>query len=207
MKSRLLPFVFSLSVCVVSSSCGDRGFKKEDAEREATQQTKQPAPAAEQPAAVEQNLERVGGEENEQAFNEAQSISQQVTGKEPSMEFVKSESGLQYRSLNEKTLAMNAKKPTRGQRVTVHYTGWLVDEKGNKGDMFDSSVERGQKFVFTVGVGQVIQGWDEALLDMKVGEKREIILPPHLAYGEHGAGGVIPGNATLLFEVELFDAA
>lgn len=195
MKSRLLPFAFSISVCVASSSCG---FKKADT----TEDTKHPIAAQEVEIPEKVNEQ----EETEQAYNdEVKSISQQVTGKDLSMEFLKSESGLQYRVLNEATT--NAQKPMRGQRVTVHYTGWLQDKDGNRGQKFDSSVDRGQKFVFTVGIGQVIKGWDEALLDMKVGEKREIVLPPHLAYGEHGAGGVIPGNATLVFEVELFDAA
>ncbi len=201
MKSHLLPFVFSISVCAVCCSCGgDKASKQEDTKKEAVvkEETKQ--------VIIDEKQEKEAS--NEQAFNEeVKDISHQVTGKDLSMKFVQSESGLKYRSLNENTLASNAKKPSKGQRVTVHYTGWLVDKSGNKGAMFDSSVQRGQKFVFTVGVGEVIKGWDEAILDMKVGEKREVVLPPHLAYGEYGAGGVIPGNATLLFEVELFDAA
>lgn len=198
MKSRLLPFTFSISVCLISSSCDSKKVAIEQA-----------APAAK----IEQHKDittETGATEAEEAhdeiaLNELESIAQQVTGHDHTMEFIKLESGLQYRVLNEATT--NAKKPEAGQRVTVHYTGWLVDEQGNKTNKFDSSLDRGQKFTFTVGIGQVIKGWDQALLDMKIGEKREIVLPPHLAYGKHGAGGAIPGNATLLFEVELFDAA
>jgi peptidylprolyl isomerase len=110
------------------------------------------------------------------------------------------QSGLQYRDIKEGTGA----QPKPGQTVTVHYTGWLWED-GKKGEKFDSSVDRGQKFSFEIGVGQVIKGWDEGVGTMKVGGKRELIIPPNLAYGSRGAAGVIPPNATLLFEVELFD--
>ncbi len=89
-----------------------------------------------------------------------------------------------------------------GNTCTMHYTGWLY-ENGNKGAKFDSSLDRGEPFAFRLGEGQVIKGWDEGVAGMKVGGKRTLIIPPELGYGARGAGGVIPPNATLLFEVEL----
>jgi FKBP-type peptidyl-prolyl cis-trans isomerase len=94
---------------------------------------------------------------------------------------------------------------TPGQTVQVHYTGWLFDEAApeNKGRKFDSSRDRGQPFEFQLGVGMVIAGWDQGFAGMKVGGQRTLIIPPEMGYGARGAGGVIPPNATLLFEVEL----
>ncbi len=103
-------------------------------------------------------------------------------------------SGLKYVEIKEGTGAT----PERGQTVEVHYTGTLED-----GTKFDSSRDRGQPFKFKIGVGQVIKGWDEGLSTMKVGGRRNLIIPPDLGYGSRGAGGVIPPNATLLFDVEL----
>ena len=90
----------------------------------------------------------------------------------------------------------------KGQQVTVHYTGWL-DNNGIKGSKFDSSKDRNQPFEFSLGRGQVIKGWDQGVEGMKVGGKRKLTIPPDLGYGARGAGGAIPPNATLLFEVEL----
>jgi peptidylprolyl isomerase len=113
---------------------------------------------------------------------------------------ITTDSGLQYVEVKEGTGA----QPKKGQTVVVHYTGWLYED-GKKGEKFDSSVDRGDKFKFQIGVKQVIAGWDEGVGSMKVGGKRELIIPAKLGYGARGAGGVIPPNATLLFEVELFD--
>ena len=92
--------------------------------------------------------------------------------------------------------------PKRGQICVMHYTGWLY-ENGEKGKKFDSSVDRGEPFDFPIGTGRVIRGWDEGVASMKVGGKRTLIIPPDLGYGARGAGGVIPPNATLVFDVEL----
>lgn len=94
-----------------------------------------------------------------------------------------------------------------GFNVKVHYTGWLHDAaaEGGKGKKFDSSVDRGQPFEFFLGQGQVIQGWDEGFAGMKVGGKRTLIIPSEMGYGARGAGGVIPPNANLIFDVELLD--
>lgn len=108
-------------------------------------------------------------------------------------------SGLQYDDL-----AVGEGSAARsGQTVTVHYTGWLTNDGATPGKKFDSSLDRGDPFTFNLGQGQVIAGWDEGVAGMKVGGKRKLVIPPDLGYGPWGAGGVIPPNATLVFEVEL----
>lgn len=109
-------------------------------------------------------------------------------------------SGLQYEILQPGSGA----SPKTGDTVVVHYTGWLSNN-GQPGDKFDSSVDRGQKFAFPIGFGRVIKGWDEGVMTMQIGEKRRLVIPPDLGYGARGAGGVIPPNATLIFDVELFE--
>jgi peptidylprolyl isomerase len=107
-------------------------------------------------------------------------------------------SGLQIIDIKEGTGA----SPKSGQTCVMHYTGWLY-ENGQKGKKFDSSVDRNEPFDFPIGMGRVIKGWDEGVASMKVGGKRTLIIPPALGYGARGAGGVIPPNATLMFDVEL----
>jgi peptidylprolyl isomerase len=107
-------------------------------------------------------------------------------------------SGLQITDSKEGT----GVSPKPGQICVMHYTGWLY-ENGAKGKKFDSSVDRGQPFEFPIGTGRVIRGWDEGVASMKIGGKRTLIIPPELGYGASGAGGVVPPNATLIFDVEL----
>ena len=111
-------------------------------------------------------------------------------------------SGLQY----EDTVEGTGASPAKGQTCVMHYTGWLW-VNGAKGAKFDSSLDRGRPFEFKLGLGQVIKGWDEGVAAMKAGGKRTLLIPPQLGYGDRGAGGVIPGGATLLFEVELLRVA
>jgi peptidylprolyl isomerase len=109
-------------------------------------------------------------------------------------------SGLSY----EDTQAGSGATPRKGQTCVMHYTGWLW-ENGAKGAKFDSSLDRGKPFSFPLGEGRVIKGWDEGVASMQIGGQRTLLIPPKLGYGERGAGGVIPPNATLLFEVELLE--
>ena len=114
-------------------------------------------------------------------------------------EAVTTASGLKY----EDVTVGNGAVATAGKTVIVHYTGWL-DDSGSKGKKFDSSVDRGEKFDFPLGAGMVIRGWDEGVAGMKEGGKRVLYIPANLGYGSRGAGNVIPPNANLIFEVELF---
>jgi FKBP-type peptidyl-prolyl cis-trans isomerase FkpA len=108
-------------------------------------------------------------------------------------------SGLQY----EDTKVGSGAEATAGQNVTVHYTGWLQNADGSAGKKFDSSKDRNDPFQFPLGAGHVIKGWDQGVQGMKVGGVRRLVIPASLGYGARGAGGVIPPNATLIFEVEL----
>jgi peptidylprolyl isomerase len=117
-----------------------------------------------------------------------------MTTESAAAEFNTTASGLKYRDL----VAGTGKSPESGQTVVVDYTGTLTD-----GKKFDSSRDRGQPFEFRIGVGQVIKGWDEGVGTMKVGGRRELVIPPELAYGSRAVGGVIPANSTLVFDVEL----
>jgi FKBP-type peptidyl-prolyl cis-trans isomerase FkpA len=111
-------------------------------------------------------------------------------------------SGLSYEDTQEGSGAL----ATKGQSVTVHYTGWLYND-ATQGAKFDSSKDRNDPFVFTLGAGMVIRGWDEGVASMKVGGSRTLIIPSALGYGARGAGGVIPPNATLKFDVELLEVS
>jgi len=114
------------------------------------------------------------------------------------MAVISQPSGLQY----EDTVVGAGDEAKAGNHVTVHYTGWLY-EGGQKGAKFDSSKDRNDPFVFPLGAGHVIRGWDEGVQGMKVGGTRILVIPPQMGYGARGAGGVIPPNATLMFEVDL----
>ena len=119
-----------------------------------------------------------------------------TTGATSGAQMIKTPSGLQYQDL----VPGSGPSPVAGKNVTVHYTGWLTN-----GTKFDSSLDNNQPFTFTIGAGQVIPGWDEGVMSMKLGGKRKMVIPPQLGYGTAGAGGVIPPDATLVFEVLLLD--
>jgi FKBP-type peptidyl-prolyl cis-trans isomerase len=115
-------------------------------------------------------------------------------------EEVTTPSGLKY---TDKVVG-SGEQAVSGKKVVVHYTGWLFNN-AQKGAKFDSSVDRNDPFSFSLGAGQVIQGWDEGVAGMKVGGERTLVIPPNLGYGAFGAGGVIPPNATLMFDVKLLE--
>jgi FKBP-type peptidyl-prolyl cis-trans isomerase FkpA len=115
------------------------------------------------------------------------------------MAFITTDSGLQY----DDVIVGDGAEAQAGNNVVVHYTGWLRNDDGSAGAKFDSSKDRNDPFEFPLGAGRVIQGWDEGVQGMKIGGKRQLIIPAALGYGARGAGGVIPPNATLIFDVEL----
>lgn len=123
--------------------------------------------------------------------------------KVPMEQRTKTTSGLEYTILKPGTESV---MPQVGSHVTVHYTGWLNDN-GKPGKQFDSSISRGQPFKFRIGIGQVIRGWDEGVMNMQVGEKRRLYIPAALGYGARGAGAAIPPHADLIFDVELLDVS
>ena len=135
-----------------------------------------------------------GCEHKQEAASAPAASGEKATAMSDTGTMEKTASGLQYTD----TKVGAGASPQTGQTAVVHYTGWLLD-----GTKFDSSRDRGQPFEFAIGRGQVIKGWDEGVATMKVGGLRTLIIPPELGYGARGAGGVIPPNATLKFEVEL----
>jgi len=138
------------------------------------------------------------GDDSSAIANSQATETQTMTGTENSADLVTTATGLQYLD----HAVGDGAAPEAGQTVVVHYTGWLY-ENGEKGAKFDSSHDRNDPLSFALGRGQVISGWDEGLSTMQVGGSRTLIIPPNLAYGDRGAGGVIPGGATLMFDVEL----
>ena len=147
---------------------------------------------------VSENAQTVsaGTDTSKKAEDPAAAFITKLEKDHPDKKLVTTATGLRYVVLKEGA----GSKPGKGKAIKAHYTGTFLD-----GKKFDSSRDRGQTFDFTVGVGMVIKGWDEALADMKKGEQRILIVPPNLAYGQRGAGGAIPPNATLVFDVELVD--
>ena len=115
------------------------------------------------------------------------------------MSLIMTSTGLQYEDLT----VGDGEEASAGSYVSVHYPGWLQNPDGSEGEKFDSSVDRDEPFEFPLGAGHVIQGWDQGVQGMKVGGKRRLVIPSALGYGARGAGGVIPPNATLIFDVEL----
>lgn len=146
------------------------------------------------PAAVEQSETLIAQSASDLLADETEEDVMAEDAMVPEEEVVTTDSGLQYVVIAEGDGA----EPQAGNRVYVHYVGTLED-----GTKFDSSRDRGKPFNFTLGQGQVIKGWDEGVGMMKVGDRRKLIIPPELGYGARGAGGVIPPNATLIFDVEL----
>lgn len=121
----------------------------------------------------------------------------------PASSIVTLPSGLRYKVLKE---TKNLESPKKGQQVSVHYTGWLNNGHDEPGTKFDSSIDRGQPFVFQLGIGQVIRGWDEGVALMHMGQTVRLLIPAPLGYGRSGAGRLIPPNADLIFDVELLGA-
>jgi peptidylprolyl isomerase len=177
MPIRNLPLAAAvLAASLVLTACGKPAMPSSD-----TTPTESPKPAEAAPA--------------ETASTSKWSAAELASLKEKFGDLQETPSGLLYRIL---TAGDGVTKPAKGQRVTAHYTGTFPD-----GREFDSSVRRGQPFQFIAGIKQVIPAWDEAILEMSKGEKRIIVVPHFLGYGERGAGGVIPPRATLVFEMEL----
>ena len=180
--------IFTLLLAAGLSACGGAEATpaaapaQEESVAEATPEAAQETASEAVPEAAE---EEPAAPAAEQAAEPEMQLPENLTTTESGLQYVITEEG-------------NGEKPQPGDVVQVHYTGTLAD-----GTKFDSSLDRGEPIAFSLGTGQVIPGWDEGIALMKVGDKCKLVIPPELAYGEQGAGGVIPPNATLIFDVEL----
>lgn len=194
MRSLLSVFAIIALLAVVAGCKGPQPEPVESAGSPGAAETGLPEDAVTEPTTAPSEAAPETETKTEESASDTEGSVPKLEGEE-GKETVKTDSGLEYIVLAEGT----GEKPTKGQTVEAHYTGWLTD-----GTKFDSSKDRDEPFSFAVGQGEVIPAWDEALLDMKVGERRKLIVPPDLGYGEMGTpGGPIPPNATLIFEVEL----
>lgn len=180
-RSLFLAAATALAASVILSGCAGESGEEAGAR------------VAEEPE-VEANIETKGSSETMAGQEAWTAIAEQI-GVDLG-DLVKHESGLQWIVREEG----EGGPPVNGDQISAHYTGYLLD-----GKKFDSSVDRGQPFNTAIGVGRVIKGWDIAFTDMKIGEKRVLFIPPELGYGSRGAGGLIPPDATLVFDVELID--
>ncbi|MGB3791041.1 MAG: FKBP-type peptidyl-prolyl cis-trans isomerase [Phormidesmis sp.] len=190
MREILISFGVVVAFCAVLLVAQ---FTGGDGERAAADNVSNP------PAAIEQSSEKrsetlIAQSANDLLADDTQGDAMAEETMVPDEEVITTDSGLQYVVIAEGDGAT----PQPGNRVYVHYVGTLED-----GTKFDSSRDRGKPFNFTIGQGQVIKGWDEGVALMQVGDRRKLIIPPDLGYGARGAGGVIPPNATLIFDVEL----
>lgn len=189
----ILLIVISLPGCSQPSAPTDATQQQSSASDRRTEASRSP----DQQIASNPETQAQTGPEKNSLFNKLDNTNNQIQVENQmtsSANVVTTASGLQYEDLS----VGSGTSPQPGQRVTVHYTGWLTN-----GTKFDSSVDRGSPFQFVIGTGQVIKGWDEGVASMKVGGKRKLTIPAELGYGQRGAGDLIPPGATLVFEVDL----
>ncbi len=194
MKTRLiLPLALALSASVLTTACADKTAPVASATAETA--------AAAEPAAVETAAAEPAATETAAAETAATDPAAAETAADPAAATAEPAGSLQVTDVKVGDGAV----ANAGQVVSVHYTGWLYDAAAadKHGIKFDSSVDRGEPFQFPLGAGRVIQGWDQGVAGMKIGGQRTLVIPPEMGYGANGAGGLIPPNATLIFDVEL----